>query len=236
MDLLVQLQDEVTTWLDTACDRFNFVPFRSLRRKIIAKEVDARTPHLWGKNNRVGVGCLVGMPVLEGIDPNVSAIQSDLYLSIDIVENPEINLRSGSGTLLSAEEIALAVRSHLHHFAIEDSICLYQDKNSVAAIPGLEERWPGCLGYTVTMRGRLSESAMLKVPLPALTSPEQTVTLADVSPAQVYYTVDQTLPIPSNQSAILFTAPFTVPAGTIVRWAAFRTGYVPSDIGKARIT
>ena len=145
MDALLQLQAEVTAKLDYE-EYFAKLPVKSYRAHIISAEIDKRLPHLAGKAGKIGCGVLVGMPTIEGIDQNVSTPQSEIILPVDVVELPEINLNSADGTLKSAEEVARAVRAHLHARRIEGLISiLYQDKTAISPIEGLEQSHPGCM-------------------------------------------------------------------------------------------
>jgi hypothetical protein len=241
MDLLLTLQQDLTDKLNSEA-AFFYNAAVSLRGEVISKEIERRMPHLTAKNGRKGCGILVRMPAIRGIQPNVAAPQGEVLAAIDVVENPEINFNPG-GTQLTAEEIARAVRTTLHQFAIEGKILLYQDEKAIEPLPGLEKEYAGCLGYRVLLRGRMSELPVTKCLLPTISAPEQTVTLSTTEGGvSIYYTTDGSFPGAVNLAtatppgtALLYTAPFTVSSGTVVRWASYSAGHQGSDVGQATI-
>jgi len=236
IDPLLQVQEEATARLDYE-ETFRFIAVRSLRKELISSQIERVTPHLTAKNNRNGCGTLVGMPTLEGIDPNVSSPQFEILIPIDVIECPELNMSLTGGTLLSAEEVARNVLKILHAWRNEGLIFLAQDKMAMQPLEGIEKQYPGCLGYRVMLRGRLKEDSLPKLSCPALTeAPGLTLTLVPSGLGQtVIYTEDGTQPIPTNTAAVLYTTPFTVPDGTTIRWAAYAPGWIGSDYGWAKI-
>ncbi len=240
-DPLLQLQDEVTARLDYE-PAFQNISVKSYRKHLISAEIDKRLPHLAGKNNKIGCGVLVGIPTLEGIDPNVSKPQSSILLPIDIIALPELNNDPGSGTLIEPETVARNARACLHSWQNEGLIFLSQEKQAITPIEGIEQSFPGCIGYRVLLRGRLLEDDLQKLTLPTIQdNGAGTVTLAGiVNGTTVVYTIDGSQPIPAindnqNPSAHNYTAPFSVSDNTLVRWAAYAPGWISSDYGMAKI-
>ena len=166
MDLLLQLQQDVCDKLNSEA-AFEYLAVATLRGHVIRSEVERRLAHLTGKNGRKGCGLTVRMPSLQGIQPNVAPAQGEVLVAVDVVEMPEINFNAG-GTQVTAEEAARAARAALHQFAIEGKILLYQDEKAIEPLPGLEKEYPGCLGYRVLLRGRMSELPAAKCALPEI--------------------------------------------------------------------
>ena len=135
-DLLLTLQQDLVDKLNSE-SWFYYVSVVSLRKQVITQEIQRRLPHLSGKNGRKGCGVMVNMPRIDAIQPNLAALQGDILVGIDVIEQPEINFNPG-GTMLTAEETARAVRGTLHQFAIEGKILLYQDKNVIEPLSDLE--------------------------------------------------------------------------------------------------
>ena len=56
--------------------------------------------------------------------------------------------------------------------------------------------------------------------------------------AAIYYTTDGTFPGAGNAGgrAALYTGPFHVASGTVVRWAGYLTGCYGSDAGQAVVS
>jgi hypothetical protein len=234
MDLLLQLQQDLADKLNSEA-AFEYVTVATLRRHVIRSEVERRVAHLTAKNGRKGCGVTVRMPSILGIQPNVTPAQGEVLAALDVVENPEINGNAG-GTGVTSEEAARAARTALHQFAIEGKVLLYQDHKAIEPLAGLEKEFPGCLGYRVLLRGRMSEAASAKCELPGISAPGQTVSLSTAEGGvAIYYTTDGSFPGPGNAAALVYGGPFAVSAGTVVRWAGYGAGRMGSDAGEARI-
>ena len=232
-DLLLTLQQDLVDKLNSESWFFH-VSVVSLRQQVISQEIKRRLPHLTGKNGRKGCGVMVNMPRINAIQPNMAAPQGDVLVSIDVIEQPEINFNPG-GTMLTAEETARAVRGTLHQFAIEGKILLYQDKHAIAPLDKLDH--PGCLGYRVNLRGRMSELPQSKCVVPSISESSGSVALTTSDEgATIYFTVDGTFPGSSNAGALIYSGPFTVASGATVRWAAYLPGFLGSDAAQAIIT
>jgi len=237
MDLLLQLQQDVCDKLNSEA-AFEYLAVATLRRHVIGSEIERRVAHLTGKNGRKGCGLTVRMPSIQGLQPNVAPAQGEVVVAVDVVEIPEVNFNAG-GTQVTAEEAARAARAALHQFAIEGKILLYQDEKAIEPLAGLEKEFPGCLGYRVQLRGRMSEAAAGKCALPAIAAPGQTVSFSTTDEgASIYYTTDGSFPGPGNATgtAQVYTGPFEAGAGTVVRWAGYLEGLTGSDAGQAVIT
>jgi hypothetical protein len=234
MDLLLQLQQDVCDKLNSEA-AFAYLAVGTLRRHVILSEVERRVAHLTGKNGRKGCGLTVRMPSIRGIQPDVTPAQGEVLVAVDVVENPEINFNAG-GTQVTAEEAARAARAALHQFAIEGKILLYQEEKAMEPLAGLEKEYPGCLGYRVLLRGRMSEAGAGKCALPEIAAPAQTVSLSTTDEgAVIYYTTDGSFPGSGNAAALVYEGPFAVASGTVVRWASYLAGFYGSDAGEATI-
>jgi len=231
-DLLLSLQQDLVDKLNSE-SWFYYISVVSLRAQVISQEIQRRLPHLAGKNGRKGCGVLVNMPRIDALQPNLAAPQGDILISIDVIEQPEINFNPG-GTMLTAEETARAIRATLHQFAIEGKILLYQDKKAIQPLDALE--YPGCLAYRVNLRGRMSELPQSKCVVPTISEAGGSVALTTTDTgASIYFTVDGSFPGASNPSALTYSGPFTVASGATVRWAAYLAGYLGSDVAQATI-
>jgi hypothetical protein len=231
-DLLLSLQQDLLDKLNSE-SWFYYISVVSLRQQVIRQEIERRLPHLTAKNGCKGCGVIINMPRIDALQPNLSAPQGDILVAIDVIEQPEINFNPG-GTMLTAEETARAIRATLHQFAIEGKILLYQDKKAIEPLDHLD--YPGCLGYRVHLRGRMSELPQPKCVVPAISESGGLVllTTTDVG-ASIYFTTDGSFPGSSNAAALSYTGPFAVASGATVRWAAYLTGNLGSDAAQAVI-
>ncbi len=235
MDLLLQLQQDVCDKLNSEA-AFEYLTVATLRRQVIASEIERRVAHLTAKNGRKGCGLTVRMPCLRGFQPNVAPAQGEVLVAVDVVEIPELKFNAG-GTQVTAEEAARAARTALHQFAIEGKILLYQDEKAIEPLAGLEKEFPGCLGYRVLLRGRMSEAPAGKSAFPAIAAAGLTVSLSTTDAgAAIYYTTDGSGPGPGNAGALVYGGPFPVNPGTVVRWAGYAAGRMGSDAGQAVVT
>jgi hypothetical protein len=235
MDLLLQLQQDICDKLNSEA-AFASLTVATLRRHVAASEIERRVAHLTAKNGRKGCGLTVRMPAIRGLQPNVAPAQGEILVAVDVVEIPEVNFNPG-GTQVTAEEAARAVRAALHQFAIEGKILLYQDEKAIEPLAGLEKEFPGCLGYRVHLRGRMSEAAAGKGSLPGISAAGQTVSFSTSDPgAAIYYTTDGGFPGPGNEGSLIYRGPFAVSPGTVVRWAGYAAGLTGSDAGQATVS
>jgi hypothetical protein len=244
-DLLVQLQTDCAGRLNSE-DAFQYINAVTFRKAIIAQEIQEQLPHLTTKNGKLGVGIVVMMPSVTGEDPNIATPQGDVLLPFHIVEQPEINL-GDAGTGISAEQVALLVRAFFHQWSDRGQIILMQDAQAIQPLIGIEQAYPGCVGYQVLMRGRLADQNYPQCAAPTLSEgPALTITLSTTdSGAAIYFTVDRTFPGSGNPGTVLpggrmvgaqlYAAPFTVIAGQTVAFASYKTGLRGSDIQQVTI-
>jgi hypothetical protein len=246
-DILLQIQQDCADNLNSE-SAFQHLPALLFRKTVIASDISKRMPHLTGKNGKVGCGILVCMPTISGEDPNVQPPQGDILLPFWCVSQEEINYQA-TGTGISAEAAALMVRAYIHQFSLRGQVELYQDQRAIEPLPGIEQLYPGCVGYQFTARGKMADPQLSIVPNPTLAenSPLQITLACSITEVivsystngnpiyaavAIYYTTDGSFPGPGNSTgtATLYTAPFTVPAGTVVAFKAYAPGWRGSDV------
>jgi hypothetical protein len=246
-DLLYQLQSDAAARGNSEPD-FQYLPFAMYRKAAIAQEIQKRLPHLAGKNGKVGVGALIMPPFVQGKDPNISTPQGEVLLPIHIIEQDEINNASG-GTGIKAEQWALMIRANFHQWSDRGQIILLQDDQAVQPLPGLEEQYKGCVGYQVLFRGALADQSYPQCAQPVLVeNPALTITLSTTDGSSIYFTIDGSFPGPGNPQTgviapggrrsggwFLYSAPFTVAAGTVVTFASYQAGLRGSDVMQSTI-
>jgi hypothetical protein len=246
-DLLYQLQSDATARGNSE-SAFQYLPFAMYRKAVIAAEIQKRVIWQAGKNGKVGAGAFVMMPMITGEDPNIATPQGDVLFPVHIIEQPEINMASG-GTGVTAEQWALLVRAFFHQWSDRGQIILMQDTQAIQPLPGLEEQYKGCVGYQVLFRGRLADQSYPQCATPTLTeNPALTINLSTSDGSAIYFTIDGSFPGPGNPQAgviapggrrsggwFLYSAPFTIAAGTVVTFASYQAGYRGSDVMQSTI-
>jgi hypothetical protein len=235
MNPLQQLQEDAAAYLlgnpATAC-----VGYSSFRKQSIdgaAKEALAA----WAMRvpGKIGVSCLVLMPSFFAEDPNVPGVQGSVELIIRTFEDPKIN-----NTGLSAEAVALA---NLNWFGdglvIAGLLAIYPSTTGPALKPNYD--YPGFLVYDTVLRGQLPQNFPGRTTQPTIADDNTgsvTLSCADEA-AGIYYTLDGTMPQPGDTtgtgSTKLYSTPFTVPSGTVIRCLGWNPTLLPSDVDQATI-
>ena len=158
-----------------------------------------------------------------------------MELTIRTFEDPKVN-----NTGLSAEDVALA---NLHWFAdgliIAGLITIYPDIKGAALKPNYD--YPGFLVYDTVLRGKLPQDFLGRTTQPTIADNNTgNVTLACADNlAAIYYTLDGSMPQPGDTSGSgstqLYSAPFNVTSGTVIRCLAWNLAILPSDVDQATI-
>jgi hypothetical protein len=228
---LERLQADVTDKLNSE-ELFQYVAVSSFRRLVIASEINASLATLTAKNGKNGTGVLVLMPTVLCDKPNVPGPMVEFGLIVRVFENNIVSSDAVNGSLVTAEAAGLSVMRVLHEWGIYGLTTPYSDKKALT--PNYD--YEGLIVYDVNFTGELPLAALVSVNVPGLVSPAQTVTLTDTTGgAAVYYTTDGSFPGSGNAAATLYAGPFAVAPGTVVRWAAYKTGMRGSDVGQAVI-
>ena len=177
------------------------------------------------------------MPAIKTNLVNAPGPVVTLEQRLTVKENPEINLAEG-GTGLTAEEIAVEILQTLHQFYL-GGICQALYPAPEAIVPN--NKFPGLVAYDVILQAtfNLTPPPRTGCPLPPTEGSPLTLTFtaptSDPEPV-IYCTTDGSFPGPANASASVYSIPFTVAGGTVVRWAAYAAGKLGSSTGMATIT
>jgi hypothetical protein len=184
---------------------------------------------------KTGVYCLALMPSFFVEDPNVPGVQGAVELTIRTFEDPKIN-----NTDLSAEDVALAnLRWFGDGLVIAGLLAIYPSTNGPALKPNYD--YPGFLVYDTVLRGRLPQDYSGRTPQPTVSNDiDGNVTLnCSDGAAGIYYTLDGSMPQPGDTSGSgstkVYTAPFDVASGTVIRCLAWNAAILPSDVDQAAI-
>jgi hypothetical protein len=234
MNPLQQLQEDAVAYLlgNPATDA---VPYQTFRQQAIDSAVKQALAG-WTVRKKdeknvalIGVACLVLMPSLFSQDVNVPGVQGSIELIIRTFEDPKVN-----NTGLSAEDVAM---QNLKWFGdglmIEGLTSVFPDKKGPALKPNYD--YPGFLVYDTTLTGYLPQDYGGRTVMADVAEDTGTVTLSCTdAAAQIYFTVDGKMPTP-GLAAQLYSAPFEVPPGTVIRVVAWNPDLLPSDVDQATI-
>jgi hypothetical protein len=180
------------------------------------------------------------MPMVKTENPNAPGPLCTVEQRFIVKENPTVNLavdenNNPLGTNLTAEMIAARLVRIMHQWGIEGV------KTSWYAAPDCitpNRDYLPLVAYDVVVYCTMQFTPLPRAATPTITEPESlTVALACATEgASIYYTTDASAPWSGNPAAVLYTVPFTVPSGTVVRFAAFAPTYIGSAFCRATIT
>lgn len=168
------------------------------------------------------------MPTLTQEAPDAPGPRSLLRLSVQVVDQPLVNLTS-DGTGLSASQISERVRKIFHMFSTgRGNTFTFSEQRPLESDPGKNS-------YEVAFTRLCTDNPPPKVAAVAieLSSPvaPSTVTLSTVTAgAAIYYTLDGSYPGSGNAAAVLYDAPVEVTTAGTIRAAAELADYQPSNI------
>lgn len=238
MNQLQQLQEDVTTLLlgnpDTAV-----VPYTSFRKHVIELTADAAAS-AWKVRveGKIGVTCLVLMPSLRVVTPEVPGPQYNVSIVVRTLHDPKV---CNNG--LDAESVAMANLRWLDGQIIEGVTQLHGDTQGDALKANYN--YPGFLVYDSTLVGPLPQDIAGRTAVPDLADDNQgNVTLSCADPAAViYYTLDGSAPMPpanaselAGSTVLTYVQPFAVPSGTVVKCLAWNRALLPSHLASGTVT
>ena len=232
-DVLINMQQDFLLKLksETYCAGFGV---ESLRRMVISKEMNKALITVASSNGKVGLWVIVGMPYVDGIDPNVAGPQADVFIPIDIIEIPELNF-GDIGTTVTCESAGMKLASMLCAWQVAGLAFFYGDKSLLTSLE--DEYGKGTNTYRLIIAARLSQDSPAKCVVPSIAENALAVTLTNnTAGATIYYTTNETFPGSGNADAHVYTVPFLVTSGTVVRYAAYKSDKIGSDVGKAIIS
>jgi len=176
------------------------------------------------------------MPMIKTNLVNAPGPVVTLEQRLIVKENPTINLATG-GVNLTAEQIAVEILQTLHQFYL-GGICQALYPAPEAIVPN--DKFPDLVAYDVVLQATFNLTPPLRTGCP-LPPTESGLVLTFAPPASdpdatLYTTTDDSFPGPGNGTATVYSAPFSVTSGTVIRWAAYASGKLGSSTGMATIT
>jgi hypothetical protein len=217
------------------------VPVLEQRKGITESDIQVALGTVNQANGRVGSVAIVLMPRMRGQDPNAPGPRYTVRYPIQVIDYPVLRRQAATGTPAvggtqqSAEEICDRIRQIIHLFNMGRGQTIAFDSLEPSAEPA------GMVGYVLSFKrlgidfppvgcaavGISPNSGGVNPTLPG----PQTVTLSCATAgAAIYYTIDGSYPSSLNPTAVLYSAPFSVPSGTTLRAAAELTGNQQSQV------
>jgi hypothetical protein len=222
MSPLERLQRFMAARADVAAE-LQYVPAFVIRDLTIRSRIDAALAGMQKKNGKAGVAIQVLPPTISVPHPNAPGPLCLVRIAVRCQENPVINT---SG--INAEEVALFLLSYFQGWSPGFGSNLRPASKGEALVPSLE--FAPLLTYTAVFEMDLTQRQTVKAAQPTITVEGDTVTMSSaLEGAEVWYTLDETLPRPANgdsaSNGTLYAGPIDKPAaGTLITAAAFGTG------------
>ncbi len=215
----------------------NMVPFSAYRKLLISSmEDEAQAAWKVRVPGKVGIACLVMMPSLRVITPEVPGPQYEIVIVVRALNDPRVN-----NTGLTDEGVAMCNLRWLDGHLFEGITELHGDTKGEALKPNYD--YPGLLVYDSTFSGPLPQDYLGRTVYPAIADNGSgliTLTCSDLT-ASIYFTVDGTEPMPpANEgeatTAALYAGPFQAAAGATVKALAWNQVNLPSATIQAVIS
>lgn len=235
MDILQRGQLDIAAILESE-DAFELVPVLVNRPRdaaaavMIRETINKALMGLQKKGGKAGLAVMVMMPDAEVPNANSASVRFENLFTVRVLENPVIN-EGANGTGISAEQCAINVLKALHRRSAGGNP-FYPDKKAIREGAAPE----GSIAYDVVLRQDATEDKRSFVTTPGLSLAEPLLTITcPTSGAAIRYTLDGTFP---GKTATLYTAPVDVgalPAGTLIRAAAYKDGLSGSDVAEIEL-
>jgi hypothetical protein len=220
----------------------NIAIFR-VREKQLDTQVNKALAGLAGRNGKGGATIEVLYPTLKAALANTAGPVCTLEQRFYVKEQRTVN-RGANGTGLAAEAIAVNLAQTLQLFFLGGAL------NGFYPAPVFHrEVDPGngapYFMLEVTMHATFALTPVQRTSQPCLAENSPlTVTLTDTQPgggSTIYYTTDGSFPGPGNPGnggagTQIYSGPFAVAAGTVVRCAAWNGSLQGSMVGTYTIT
>jgi hypothetical protein len=188
-------------------------------------------------NDKAGLSMLIPMPEvrIEAGMQGVPGPQINLRVSVQVVENAGVN-RSDKGTGITAESAAFTVLALGHLFQLGSGTILLADDRGIEPAE-LDDEMGADVAYQVNFTVPMSTQPLPKTSAPALSvnGGGELVLLGQVGAKHVV-TLDGAFPWTGARGALVYDAPFLLPAGSRVRAASYLPDSLGSDIAELMLS
>jgi hypothetical protein len=215
----------------------NVVPF-SIYRKLLIQSVQDEAQAAWKVRvpGKIGIAALVMQPSLRIVDVEVPGPQYEVVVVIRIFADPRVN-----NTGLQALGVGMATLRWLDGHIFEGMTEVHGDTKQDALRPNYD--YAGLEVYDLQIKGPLPQDYLGQTQAPSITADNAgNVMLAcGDAGATIYFTMDGSEPMPPANAgeattAQVYSGPFAVASGTVVRVIAWNKVNLPSGTAMATIT
>ena len=216
---------------------FENVAVFKIRDKRLDSEVNRALAGLQGRNGKGGASIEVLMPSLKGALPETAGPICTLEQKFLVKEQPSVN-QGANGTGLSAEQIAVNIAQTLQLFYLGGAMQGFYAAPTFYHYQPVKEDAP-FLVIAVTLQATFALTALTRTLAPAASAAAGSVTLADNQPgggSVIYYTTDGSFPGSGNEAAHIYSGPFAVASGSVVRTAAYNGSLQGSMVDTFTVT
>ena len=201
----------------------------------LTQEITNSLSALSAKGGKAGTSVIVMQLTASVSMPNVKNPVLDFDIAVRVLEEPIVNRDATNGTLKEALTTARVILRLLHHYIPGGyATCIVADDPAIVPV---EDPFAS-VAYEVRFKCKEADpEPYLKAATPTIGvagGGPFTITLTQADADSIYYTTDGTFPYSGNDNATLYSTPFNVNAGQLVRAVAFRSGYQASDCAAVR--
>jgi hypothetical protein len=201
---------------------FQNIAIFKIREKRLDTEINRALAGVAGRNGKGGASIEVLMPSLQSALPDTAGPVCTLEQRFLVKEQPTVN-QGANGSGLSVEQIAVNIAQTFQLFFLGGAMQGFYTAPTFYEYVATAEEAP-FIALIVTLQATFALTALTRTVVPAASAAAETVTLTDQQPgggSALYYTTDGSFPGAGNPAALLYTIPFTVVSGTVVRTAAY---------------
>ena len=199
-------------------------PDRSLAAETLA--------YLTSRNGRKGCGIIIEVPELSVASPNLPGPEFNLVVTALVIEDPLTNYGPQTGTLLPCDQVAQRIIEVGHNWPLLPHGELYAKGASITQAQDFEP----LRAFRARLNLKMPRTQTTRTAAPDIAEAGGLITLTVPAEAVAWFTTDGSFPGPANKAATQYSAPFTVTAGTELRWAAYAEGQLPSPAQHATVT
>lgn len=203
-------------------------PRAELEATAIIEKINNALLGMVGSGPRAGLAVLVPLPGFENKQPNFPGLFGDMVFSVVVMENILINMGS-KGTGVTCEEAATMVMLAGQSFTMMDGRAVTCDGMTPLVLD--QQEFQADVAYEVRFRCKAGFNQELECAAPVISAGDFEVTVSCATTgAQVWVTLDGSMPHPGNPKSISIVGSFDRPsAPLIIRAVAYHETLNPSS-------